>query len=82
MLVVAANILRLGWGDLSCPFKASQGLSLREALWSAVAAATAFRLCFISPSRHRQNEKSGSSSYRLPPLLHIAIAPPPEREKR
>src|SRR5208282_2309673 len=54
------------WGDLACPFKTNHGLRLREALWSAVAAATAFRLCFIPQSRNHQNEKGGSCCYRTP----------------
>jgi hypothetical protein len=32
-------------------FKTIHGLNLREAPWSAVAAATAFRLCFMPQSR-------------------------------
>ena len=41
-------------------------LSLREAPGSAVAAATAFRLCFLTQSRNPQNEKGGSRCYRTP----------------
>ena len=43
------------------------GLSRREALWSAVAAATAFRLFLIPPSHHSENEKGGSccDAFRL-----------------
>ena len=41
-LFFLASILLLEWSDLSCPFMTSHALSLREAPWSAVAAATAF----------------------------------------
>jgi hypothetical protein len=42
---------------------------LYEAPWSAVAAATAFRLCFIRQSRNRGKEKGGSCCYRTPRCL-------------
>ncbi len=61
-----ANIWGLMWGNLFCTFKTSLSLSLREAPWSAVAAATAFRLGFIPKSRNSQNEKGGSCCYRTP----------------
>jgi hypothetical protein len=35
----------------------------------AVAAATAFRLCFIPQSRKRSSEKGGSCCYRTPKLI-------------
>jgi hypothetical protein len=44
--------LRLEWGDISCPFMTSYGLSLREAPWSAVAAATAFLALALARLRY------------------------------
>src|SRR5208283_1357862 len=42
---------------------------MREASLTAVAAATAFRLCLIRPSRKSQNGKGGSCCYRSPRCL-------------
>jgi hypothetical protein len=39
---------------------------MRDAPWSAVAAATAFRPSFIRKSRESQNKQGGSCCYRTP----------------
>jgi hypothetical protein len=71
------NILRLGWGGISCPFMTSHGLSLREAPWSAVAAATAFLALALARLRDESMAEGGSCCYRTPRLkgAHIELGP-------
>jgi hypothetical protein len=64
------NILRLGWGGISCPFMTSHGLSLREAPWSAVAAATAFLALALARLRDESMAEGGSCCYQGRLLRH------------
>jgi len=73
------------WGDRSLPFKTSHGLNRREALWSAVAAATAFSESKCLRVRAAARAESGSCCDRTPkPASPAARAPtsnsdPPDR---
>jgi hypothetical protein len=59
-LVFLADIFQLEWRDLSCPFKPIHGLTLREAPWSAVAAATAFPAIALARLRYEAKAEGGS----------------------
>ena len=54
----------------------------REALWSAVAAATAFRSLCIREWYVPLNSKSGRSSYRFPVAVQTGMVRASELEKR
>jgi hypothetical protein len=75
------NILRLGWGGISCPFMTSHGLSLREAPWSAVAAATAFLALALARLRD-ESMAEGGSCYRTPRLKGAYIELGPTKDAR
>jgi hypothetical protein len=64
------------WGDRSRPFKTNHGLNRREALWSAVAAATAFSESKCIRVMAAARAQSGSCCDRTPkPASPAARAP-------
>ena len=65
-LVLLARMLCLTCDNPSCPFKTSHGLRLREAPWSAVAAATAFLVLAVGRLRYEAKAEGGSCCYRTP----------------